>query len=134
MPLRRIRVVAAVIEREGRYLITQRRAEAVLPMLWEFPGGKVEEGEADEDALERELRVRLGVEASVGARVAETHHEYEGYEVEVALYAVRIDERTPPQARRVRAMRWVTSTEFEQYRFPDADQKTMDQLLGINRS
>jgi len=56
--LRTIRVVAAVIEREGRYLITQRRPTAVLPLLWEFPGGRVEESETDAAALKREVRQR----------------------------------------------------------------------------
>jgi ADP-ribose pyrophosphatase YjhB (NUDIX family) len=54
-----IRVVVARIERGGRYLITQRMPHAVLPLLWEFPGGRVEEGEQDEDALVRELRENL---------------------------------------------------------------------------
>ena len=54
-PARTIRVVSAVIERGGRYLITQRRATAVLPLLWEFPGGRVEPAETDAAALEREV-------------------------------------------------------------------------------
>ena len=58
-----IRVVAAVVENDGLYLITQRRESAVLPLKWEFPGGKVERGEADEDALKRELRERLDADA-----------------------------------------------------------------------
>ena len=57
-----IRVVAAVIEREGRYLITQRNAGAVLPLLWEFPGGRVESNESEEDALKREVKMRIGAE------------------------------------------------------------------------
>ena len=52
---RTIRVVAAIIERNGRYLITQRRPAAVLPLLWEFPGGRVEDAESDRDALRRSL-------------------------------------------------------------------------------
>ena len=60
MPGRTIRVVAAVIERDGRYLITQRRPTAVLPLLWEFPGGRVEAGETDTHALKREVLHRLG--------------------------------------------------------------------------
>src|SRR6185369_12839853 len=63
-----IRVVAAVIEREGSYLITQRRETAVLPLLWEFPGGRVEENEGDEDALRRELRERLDTDAKIGRK------------------------------------------------------------------
>ena len=64
-----IRVVAAVIERGGRYLITQRNAGAVLPLLWEFPGGRVEEGESDEDALTREVKMRIGADVTVGEKI-----------------------------------------------------------------
>jgi mutator protein MutT len=64
--VRTIRVVAAVIEREVRYLITQRRPTAVLPLLWEFPGGRVEAGETDAAALKREVKHRLGVEIEAG--------------------------------------------------------------------
>ena len=51
--MRTIRVVAAVLERDGQYLITQRRASAVLPLMWEFPGGRVEAAETDQQALKR---------------------------------------------------------------------------------
>ena len=61
-----IRVVAAEIERDGRYLITQRRPVASLPLLWEFPGGKVEPGEPDASALARELLEKIGLEGEVG--------------------------------------------------------------------
>jgi 8-oxo-dGTP diphosphatase len=128
-----IRVVAAVVEREGRYLITQRRETAVLPLLWEFPGGKVEPGEGDEDALKRELRERLDTEAKVGRKIGEKHHIYDGYEVALALYQTQLDESRPLLPKRVKDFRWVASSEFEKYPFPDADQQTMDQLLGIRR-
>ena len=128
-----IRVVAAVVEQSGLYLITQRRAEAVLGGLWEFPGGKVEPGEEDTTALRRELRERLDVEAVVGAKLAERHTAYSDYEVVLVLYAVRLDAATPPRPVRVREVRWVPSSELDQYPFPAADQKTMDTLLGIER-
>ena len=128
-----LRVVAAVVEREGKYLITQRRESAVLPLLWEFPGGKVEAGEADEDALRRELRERLDAEVKIGKKLGEKIHEYDGYRVALALYEGILLDGRPLHARRVRDFRWVASSEFEQYPFPDADQQTMDQLLGFQR-
>jgi 8-oxo-dGTP diphosphatase len=129
-----IRVVAAVVERDGRYLITQRRETAVLPMQWEFPGGKVEPGEGDEEALQRELHERLDADFQIGRKIGEKHHDYDGYEVVLALYAATLVEGKPVRAKRVRDFRWVASSEFGQYQFPDADQRTMDQLLGIRRS
>ena len=128
-----VRVVAAVVEQEGKYLITQRRETAVLPLLWEFPGGKVEEGEGDEDALARELGERLGAVATVERKIGEQWHSYVGYDVCLVLYATTLDPARPLTARRVREFRWVASSDFEKYRFPDADQATVDQLLGIGR-
>ena len=73
---RTIRVVAAVLERDGRYLITQRRATAVLPLMWEFPGGKVKPGETLEQALVRELEEELGTKATIGSEVYRAQHRY----------------------------------------------------------
>jgi 8-oxo-dGTP diphosphatase len=129
MANRIVRVVAAVIEREGKYLITQRRDEAVLPGLWEFPGGKVEEGETDEAALHREVLGRVGVDVVVQQRLAERHHSYEKYDVHLTLYACQLPADVTPQPVRVKDLRWVASSEFSSYRFPPADQATMDRLL-----
>jgi 8-oxo-dGTP diphosphatase len=129
-----VRVVAAVIARDGRYLITQRRPSAVLPGLWEFPGGKVEEGETDLEALNREVRERVAVEIEAGACIGRRTHDYDGYSVDLALYQATIHGPAEPRAVRVADCRWVTSTEFETYRFPAADQATMDLLLGFKRA
>lgn len=129
-----IRVVAAVVEHEGHYLITQRRETAVLPLKWEFPGGKVEAGERDEDALKRELRERLDAEGRIGKKLGEKIHEYDGYRVALALYEAQIDDTKPLHAKRVKDFRWVASSDFDKYEFPDADQQTMDRLLGFTRA
>jgi 8-oxo-dGTP diphosphatase len=130
MANRTVRVVAAVIEREGKYLITQRREEAVLPLLWEFPGGKVEEGETDEQALHREVLGRIGVDVEVREKVTEKHHSYDRYDVHLTLYTCHLPAGKDPQPVRVKDVRWVSSSEFSQYKFPPADQATMDVLLG----
>ena len=128
-----LRVVAAVIARNDRYLITQRRPTAVLPDLWEFPGGRVEENESDAEALTREVRERVGVEVQVGSCIGRRPHDYDGYSVDLALYQATLAPGAEPRAVRVADCRWVASSEFEKYRFPAADQATMDLLLGIKR-
>jgi 8-oxo-dGTP diphosphatase len=128
-----LRVVAAVIARNERYLITQRRPTAVLAGLWEFPGGRVEEGETDAEALLREVRERVGVEVTVGANIGRRTHDYDGYSVDLALYQAEIVGTAEPTAVRVADCRWVASSEFENCSFPAADQATMDLLLGIKR-
>lgn len=125
-----IRVVAAVVERNGKYLITQRRPEAVLPLLWEFPGGRAEDGETDQQALKREMVERLDVEIEVGPQLATSVHDYEGYTVTLVVYqAELLSEKLQPS--RVNAFHWVASEDFCNYQFPPADQATMDKLLGF---
>jgi 8-oxo-dGTP diphosphatase len=124
-----IRVVAAVIESEGRYLITQRRESAVLPLLWEFPGGRVEDGEGDRDALAREIVERLGVEVEVGQLISFVSHPYERYTVDLFLYECTL-RSLDLTCRAVRAFEWVRSDEFERYTFTPADESSMSKLLG----
>jgi len=127
---RTIRVVAAVLEKDGRYLITQRRATAVLPLMWEFPGGRVEEGETDAHALKREVRHRLGADIEVGKLISFVSHPYEHYVVDLFLYECTLLGETL-EARNVNAFKWVTSAEFDQYPFTPADEASMNKLLGV---
>lgn len=129
-PQRRIRVVAAVISEGGRYLITQRRPSAVLPLLWEFPGGRVEPEETDEEALRREVRHRLGVDIESGKLIGFVSHPYERYAVDLHLYECTIVGGRPTEAN-VQAFQWVPSSEFDRYPFTPADEVSMNQLLGI---
>ena len=130
MAIPKVRVVTAVIERGGRYLITQRRPNAVLPLLWEFPGGRVEEGETDHDALLRELAYRLGVQIKVGALIGFVSHPYERYSVDLHLYECTLA-AGEPEERNVNAYAWVPSSDFENYAFTPADEMSMAELLGV---
>jgi 8-oxo-dGTP diphosphatase len=127
-----IRVVAAVIERDGRYLVTQRRPSAVLPLLWEFPGGKVEGTESDVDALKREVLHRVGVEIKPGSQISSVSHSYEHYTVELHLYECRITQGQP-RAVAVHQFRWVESRDFEELPFTPADEASMSKLLGMTQ-
>jgi 8-oxo-dGTP diphosphatase len=71
-------VVAAVIERDGRILIGQRRPDAPHPLKWEFPGGKVEPGESPSDALTRELKEELDLCPEIGLEIARYEYQYPG--------------------------------------------------------
>ena len=130
--LPRIRVVSAEIERDGRYLITQRRVEAVLPLLWEFPGGRVRPAETDAAALVRALSDRLGLDAVVGAQSMEIEHAYEDYALTLAVYRVTIPDTQEPVARHVEDFAWVLPEDFIGYEFPGADQATIDKLVRSN--
>src|SRR5215831_6273791 len=129
-PPRTIRVVAAVLEQDGKYLITQRRATAVLPLMWEFPGGRVEANETDAQALKREVMHRLGADIEVGKLISFVSHPYEHYVVDLFLYECKLT-ASSLEAKNVNAYKWVTSAEFDQYPFTPADEASMNKLLGV---
>jgi 8-oxo-dGTP diphosphatase len=128
---RNICVVAAIIEQEGRYLITRRRPSGILAGLWEFPSGKVEPGETNEEAIKREIRERVGVDVIVNRLRAHRTQHYVGYSVELVLYEASILPGQEPCPVRVAEFRWVPAQELERYPFPPADQATTDLLLGM---
>jgi len=125
-----IRVVAAIIEQRGRYLITQRRSIDVLSGLWEFPSGKVEAGETDEAALRRELRERAGVTADVGGVITQRAYRSGSHVVDLVLYRATIASTKEPRALRAAELRWVAPLELRNYAFSLADRATSDFLLG----
>ncbi len=123
-----IRVVSAEIERDGHYLIAQRRPEATMPLMWEFPGGRVELGERDEEALVREIQENLGVQVEVGELSLHVRHEYDAYTLDLVVYRATIS--AEPSCVGVHQIRWVLPDDFDDYEFPGADQRTVDQLLA----
>ncbi|MFN7132728.1 MAG: (deoxy)nucleoside triphosphate pyrophosphohydrolase [Myxococcales bacterium] len=128
---RKITVVGAMIERDGKYLITQRKPTATLPLLWEFPGGRVEPGETDAQALQRELREEMDVVVQVGERAMFVTHAYADYDIDFRVYRCKLISREILHLR-VHDHRWVLPEDLDDYEFPAADQKTFEQLLGLH--
>ena len=124
-----IRVVAAEIEREGSFLITQRREKASFPLLWEFPSGRVEEGESDEKALCRELKERLGVDTEVGECTMFVKHDYPEYVLHFYVYQCSLSSDADLKSLKVKDWRWVHPGEMESYPFPPADAETIKALI-----
>lgn len=122
-------MVSAEIVRNGTYLLTQRAPHAVLPHLWEFPGGRVREGESDGAALQRAIGERIGCVPEVGELLLEVTHPYSGYDLTLALYRCDIGTQSPSVGL-VADVAWVAPADFGSYPFPGADQKTIDLLLG----
>ena len=134
MSRRLIRVVGAMLEQEpGKYLITQRSKAASLPLLWEFPGGRVHDGEDDRAALVRELKERLGLDVVVGEQAMSTHHEYPNYTIDFRVFACTLARpgQTVSHAK-VNDHRWVGLGEMSGFQFPDADARTLAKLLDLD--
>jgi mutator protein MutT len=121
-------VLAAVIEREGRLLVTRRLDHTHLAGLWEFPGGKCEARETHADCLRRELLEELGVDAIVGDEILVTEHAYPDRTVRLHFRHCTIDDA--PQPRLGQQMQWVTREELAHLEFPEADRILIETLSG----
>ena len=123
----RIIVVAAVIERDGRFLVARRVKGTHLAGFWEFPGGKVHDDETQEDALRREILEELNTTINRMRKIFFTAHAYPERIVELHFYrGALIGE---PQPMLGQALRWITRDEFASLEFPPADAELIDGLI-----
>jgi 8-oxo-dGTP diphosphatase len=121
-------VVAALILKDGKVLVCQRTRHQSMPLKWEFPGGKIEDGEQPRDALRRELEEELGIDARVGDEVARIRHDYRnGGSVELRFYVV--NEFTGELENRIfKDVRWAKRSELPKYDFLEADRELVKDL------
>ena len=122
-----IEVAAGLVFREGRVLITQRRAQDHLGGFWEFPGGKREPDETFEDCLSRELREELGIQVEVGELFDQITHAYPDKTVHLKFFACRWLAHEP-QIIGCAAVAWVELNELARYAFPAADARLLSRL------
>lgn len=125
--MEKVEVVAALIWREGRFLICQRPMGKRLEGLWEFVGGKVEVGEQREQALVRECREELGITVKVGKLFFEVEHRYPFGRVQLFLYEASVVEGEPQNLEH-RDIRWIRVDEIDQYDFCPADGEILEKL------
>ena len=123
-----INVVAGLIWRDGKLLVCQRRARGAFPLKWEFPGGKVEEGETDIDALRRELREELAVDVRRAALVYRHNHRYvEGPAVSLRFYNA-YDCRGEANNMIFEKISWVKVTDLEHMDFLEGDRSFIQKI------
>jgi 8-oxo-dGTP diphosphatase len=122
-------VTAALIIEEGKILVTQRKKDSLRGLLWEFPGGKVKEGEEPREALRRELTEELEVEAEVGMIFDAVFYSYPEYPILLLVYRCRMD-KGPLKPIGCQDFRWVTLGEMEKLAMPPADAPIRKHLLS----
>jgi 8-oxo-dGTP diphosphatase len=125
---RKLVVAGLIVGGDGRVLITQRRADQSLALLWEFPGGKVEPGEAPVAALARELREELGVAVTVGRIWDVLFHAYPAFDLVMLVYACRLVPGEAPRAVEVADLAWVAPAELPRWDILPADRPLVDRL------
>jgi 8-oxo-dGTP diphosphatase len=114
-------VVAAVIEAEDKILVCQRKRGARHELKWEFPGGKVEQGEAPRAALARELREELAIDARIGTEIVRYEHRYPGRD-KILLIFYRVTTFSPAPSNIVfETIEWTTLSAMPGYDFLDGD-------------
>jgi len=123
-------VVAALFLHDNKILICQRTRHQPMPLKWEFPGGKIEQGEQPHDALAREIEEELGVVPTIGPEVARIQHTYKnGGAVNLRFYLVE-KYNGELENRIFRDMRWVDRSELPAYDFLDADLEMVRDLAA----
>jgi len=124
-----IQVAAAVIDSGDLYLITRRKAGTHLAGLWEFPGGKCEEGESLKDCLRREVREELGIEITEPVPFQTVRHDYPEKSVELHFFRCTIKAGIA-QVLGCDDLKWVTAKELATFEFPPADRTLVKALQG----
>jgi mutator protein MutT len=114
-------VVAALIEREGRLLIAQRRPDGQHPLKWEFPGGKVEPEEAPEAALARELEEELKIQARIGREITRYEYQYSGRPPILLIFYRVVDFEGEPCNLVFEQIRWESPQRLGEYDFLEGD-------------
>jgi mutator protein MutT len=121
-------VTAAVVEREGAFLLTRRLDGTHLAGHWEFPGGKVHAGETLQECLAREIREELDAEIAVGDEILATVHDYPERSIELRFFRCTL--RSEPKPILGQEMRWVPLGELASIQLPPADDELVRLLTG----
>jgi len=123
-----LQVVAAVLRREGRILICQRREDQAHPLKWEFPGGKVEAGESPEQAVARELLEELGIACREGRELERYEYCYPGKSPLMLIFYEVGRFEGEPENRIFHAMRWETAARLAEFDFLEGDRAFLGRL------
>ncbi|MDX8365251.1 (deoxy)nucleoside triphosphate pyrophosphohydrolase [Cytobacillus sp. IB215665] len=124
-----IHVVGAVIVKDGKFLCAQRGKGRVLPFKWEFPGGKIEEGESPQQALQREIYEELQCEIEVGDQIELTVYEYDFGIVHLRTFYCKLVEGEPILTEHV-IIKWLQCDELENLDWAPADLPTIEKLTS----
>jgi 8-oxo-dGTP diphosphatase len=122
-------VAAALVDGQGRVLIADRPPGKLMPGRWEFPGGKVQPGESDAEALARELAEELGIEVLAARPLMILTHDYPERSVELSMWVVE-RYRGEPRGLEGQRLKWVAARELDREDMLEADRPFIEALKG----
>ena len=126
-------VAAGIIQHEDNILISRRREESMLGGLWEFPGGKQENGETLKECLYRELQEELAIHVEVGDKYCTVKHAYKNFKITLHVFYCKYLSGSP-ETIGCAEWRWVKPAELDRFTFPSADRKVIDLLIHDNKT
>jgi 8-oxo-dGTP diphosphatase len=129
--MKTIMVTAGVMMEQGKVLVTQRKEDSPQGLLWEFPGGKVKEGEEPREALRRELKEELDVDVEVGMIFEAVYHLYPNYPILLLVYHCSINKGVLKPLG-CYDLRWVNLNELKKLAMPPADDPIRKHLYSSN--
>jgi mutator protein MutT len=121
-----LKVVAGFLKKGDRFLLVRRPINKKRGGLWEFPGGKVENGETLEEAIKRELKEELGIKTKVRRFLSKINYKYPEGEIELIL--LEIDSKEEPILKEALELRWVNFEEIKEIELCPADKKLLESL------
>lgn len=124
----RFEVVAAVIERGNRILCAQRKDKGELARKWEFPGGKIEQGETRQQALDREIEEELGIQIEIGSHIMTVEHCYTAFAIRLHTYSASITQGQPVMREHM-AIRWLRREELKTLDWAPADLPVVERIM-----
>lgn len=124
------KVIASIIRKDNKYLLAQRGKKDSFYGKWEFPGGKLEEGETEQECLSRELFEEFSIDAHIGAYVCNSFFEYEGKCIELRAYFVDSFSGDFILHEHLQ-IRWVLKEDLLSYDVPEPDKPIIDTLLKL---
>ena len=124
-------VTAAVVERDGSFLVTRRLKGVHLEGYWEFPGGKCDPGESLQACLRRELQEELAVDAEISDEILSTSHTYPERRVELHFFRVML--RGEPVPQQHQEMQWIPRERLRELELPPADDELVALLMAGKR-
>lgn len=120
-----VNVVGALIIKDDKFYICQRSKDMTLPLMWEFPGGKIEAGEKPEEALVREINEELSCDITVKAHIDTSFYEYGTFTIELSVYEAELVDSEPVISEHCDCS-WIELDEFDNYNFAPADMPAIE--------
>ena len=128
--MKRIDAAIAIVSRDGKILITQRKDDDTFGGFWEFPGGKREPGETLHQCLARELIEELAIRAKPIAELTLIEHNYPHARVRLFPFVCELDEGIEPRAIECQAMEWIAPSTVKGFKFPPANDSLLDEVIA----